>query len=91
MQAVRKQATLPHIIARTTIWASSGFLDGARAPKPPNVMPIEPKLANPHRAYVAIISDLSWKDSEMKRLVKYMYIETYSSVGLWTIFGNTAP
>ena len=59
MQAVRKQATLPHIIARTTIWASSGFLDGARAPKPPNVMPIEPKLANPHRAYVAIISDLS--------------------------------
>jgi len=61
IQAVRKQAALPQIIALNTIWDKSDFLDGANAPRPPSVIPIAPKLANPHRAYVVMISDFSWK------------------------------
>ena len=59
IQAVRKQATFPHIIALTTIFARSGFLVGASAPIPPSVIPMEPKFANPHKAYVAMISDFT--------------------------------
>ena len=50
MHAVKKHATFPQIIALTTICASSGFLPGARAPTPPRVIPMEPKLAKPHKA-----------------------------------------
>ena len=54
-----KHATFPAIIALKTIAAMSDFLCGAMAPKPPNIIPMEPRLANPHRAYVDITSDLA--------------------------------
>ena len=75
IHAVRKHATFPQIIARTTICDNSDFLVGARAPKPPNVIPIEPKFAKPHKAYVAIISDFSC-NSKKKQNVD-VYLEKY--------------
>ena len=57
MQAVIKQATVPATSARTATRAMSGFLDGASGPKPPSWTPMEAKLAKPHNAYVAIISE----------------------------------
>lgn len=57
MQAVMKQATVPATRARTATRAMSGFLDGASGPKPPSWTPMEAKLAKPHNAYVAIISE----------------------------------
>ena len=59
IHAVRKQATLPHTMARITICERSDRRAGARPPSPPSVMPIDPKLAKPHSAYVAMITDLS--------------------------------
>ncbi|KAF6020771.1 hypothetical protein EB796_020927 [Bugula neritina] len=56
MQAVKKHATLPAIMALTTMAAISFFLDGAIAPRPPSIMPILPRLAKPHKAYTAIVS-----------------------------------
>ena len=50
MQAVRKQATVPEIMARTTNSENTDFLFGANAPKPPSNIPMEPKLAKPHNA-----------------------------------------
>ena len=52
-----KQATVPATSARTATRAMSGFLDGASGPKPPSWTPMEAKLAKPHNAYVAIISE----------------------------------
>ena len=59
MQAVMKQAMLPPIMAVRPSLARSDLLDGARAPIPPIWTPMEPKLENPHRAYVAITSERS--------------------------------
>ena len=55
--AVMKQATVPATSARTATRAMSDFLDGASGPIPPIWIPIEEKLAKPHNAYVAIISE----------------------------------
>ena len=55
--AVMKQATVPATSARRATRAMSGFLDGASGPMPPIWIPIEAKLAKPHNAYVAIISE----------------------------------
>ena len=59
MHAVRKSAMIPAIMALTTIWAMADFFLGAMAPSPPSWMPIELMLANPHSAYVAIVSERS--------------------------------
>lgn len=53
-----KHAALPAIMALRTMEAKSDFRLGAKAPNPPSKIPIEPKLENPHRAYVATTSDL---------------------------------
>lgn len=50
IQAVKKHATFPAIMALTATLARSGFLCGAIAPRPPNCIPIDPMLANPHKA-----------------------------------------
>ena len=50
MHAVRKHATLPQIMALTTIFERSVFRLGSSAPMPPKVIPIELKFENPHRA-----------------------------------------
>ena len=59
MHAVKKHATFPQIIERRDIAAKSDFFEGASAPTAPRVIPMEPKLAKPHSAYVAITSDLT--------------------------------
>ena len=59
IHAVMKQATLPAIIALTTIFVISLFLDGAIAPNAPSIIPIDPILEKPQRAYVAITTVLS--------------------------------
>lgn len=58
MQAVIKHAILPAIIALNTTCVKSPFLEGAIAPNPPSVNPIEERFANPHNAYVDITTDL---------------------------------
>jgi len=40
--------------ARSTTWARSVFLPGARAPNPPSWIPIDPGFANPQSANVDI-------------------------------------
>ena len=50
MQAVIKDANAPPIIALKTSSEISFFRSGAIPPIPPNCIPIEPKLANPHKA-----------------------------------------
>ena len=60
MHAVKKHATFPAIMARKTVLATSFFLSGARAPRPPNIIPILLRLAKPHNAYIAIVSPLSY-------------------------------
>lgn len=59
IQAVIKHAMVPAINARNTTRANAGRRCGARAPIPPNCIPIEPKFANPQRAYIEITSDRS--------------------------------
>lgn len=56
IQAVRKVAQLPAIMALTTTLARSPLRPGAMAPKPPRLMPMELMLLKPHNAYVAIVS-----------------------------------
>ena len=58
---VMKHAALPAIIALRTMVARSDFRVGANAPSAPNKIPMEPKLENPHKAYVATTSDLVCK------------------------------
>ena len=60
MAAVMKHATLPAIIARTTTREKSFFLRGAMAPSAPSMIPIEPKFAKPHNAYVPITIERCW-------------------------------
>jgi len=55
-----KQATLPATIALTATIAMSLRRDGAMALSPPSWTPIEPKLLNPHRAYVDISTERSY-------------------------------
>ena len=50
IHAVRKQATLPAIIALMAMVAMSCFLSGAIADKVPIMIPIEPMLAKPQSA-----------------------------------------
>lgn len=61
MQAVMKQATFPAIIARKTSRERSLLREGAIALNAPSWIPIDPRLENPHNAYVAIASDLALK------------------------------
>ena len=60
MHAVMKQAIVPATSARTATVAKSCRRDGANGAKPPIWIPIELKLAKPHNAYVAIISERTW-------------------------------
>ena len=48
-------AMVPASIARTPSLANSPRLFGAKAPIPPICIPMELRLANPHRAKVAIV------------------------------------
>ena len=57
MHAVMKQAIVPAISARNATVAMSSLREGAIGPMPPIWTPIDAKLANPHSAYVAIISE----------------------------------
>src|ERR1700688_1032309 len=57
MDAEIRFAMVPAIIARRPNEASSRFLLGARAPIPPICIPIEPRLANPQSAKVAIVNE----------------------------------
>ena len=66
MHAVMKQAIVPATSARIATLAMSVFLDGARGPMPPIWIPIELKLAKPHNAYVAIISERICQESQVK-------------------------
>src|ERR1019366_9652862 len=50
-------ASVPAIMARKPSLARSLRRLGARALSPPIWMPMEPKLANPHRANVAMVND----------------------------------
>ena len=57
IQAVMKHAMVPATNARNATLAKSDLLFGARTLKPPICTPIDPILANPHSAYVAIVSE----------------------------------
>lgn len=57
IQAVIKQATLPASMALKTTLVTSAFLEGAMAPSAPIIIPMEPRLEKPHRAYVAMTVD----------------------------------
>ena len=61
MHAVIKQATVPATSALIATEAKSPFLSGAIGVRPPNWMPIDPTLAKPHKAYVAITSERNCK------------------------------
>ena len=54
-----KQAMLPEIIALSASEAKSDRREGARALSAPSWMPTDPKLLNPHSAYVDISSERS--------------------------------
>lgn len=78
IHAVMKQATFPAIIARITTRDRSLFRLGAMAPSAPSMIPIEPMLENPQRAYVERTTERCWKyfensteDHEVQKLVKY--------------------
>ena len=73
MQAVMKQATVPAIIARTTTWARADLWLGAMAPRAPSMIPIEAMLAKPHRAYVEMTTDRSWKE-RVSGSLRFFYI-----------------
>lgn len=66
MHAVMKQAIVPATSARSATLAMSGLRDGASGPMPPIWIPIELKLAKPHNAYVAIISERICLESYVK-------------------------
>ena len=59
-----KQATFPAIMALTATLARSAFLLGAIAPRAPSWIPIDPKLLNPHNAYVVIAIVRPWKEEK---------------------------
>ena len=57
IDAVMKQASVAAMSARKTSFARIDFLLGSIADNAPMMTPIEPILAKPHNAYVAIISE----------------------------------
>ena len=57
MLPVKKHAAFPAIIARRIIFVMSDFLEGTKAFNAPSNMPIDPKLAKPHKAYVETTSE----------------------------------
>ena len=59
MLPVKKHAAFPAIIARRIILVTSDFLEGAKALNAPSKIPIDPKLAKPHKAYVETTSERS--------------------------------
>lgn len=88
---VMKHAALPAIMALRTMEAKSDFRLGAKAPNPPSKIPMEPKLENPHRAYVATTSDLVYGKNQTDRnmfyyTVKLDYIEFLLTIGFITIY-----
>lgn len=84
MHAVMKQAIVPATSARTATLARSVFRDGANGLKPPIWIPIEPMLAKPHNAYVAIISERICFGSSVKSKqncrVRKCYLEGWCGV-----------
>lgn len=59
MQAVTKHAQEPAKSALTATLAKSLLRSGHRAPRAPRQIPMEPRLENPHRAYVEITTERS--------------------------------
>src|SRR6185437_6735200 len=57
IEALIKLAMVPAIMARTPSLARSWRRSGMSAPMPPIWMPMEPRLANPQRAKVAMVKD----------------------------------
>ena len=56
-----KFVRLPAIMALVAYFVKTLALEGARALIQPICMPTDAKLANPHKAYVAIRIDLGYK------------------------------
>ena len=56
IQAVMKEAMLPAMTALMATLARSVCREGAIAPRAPRFIPIEPKFAKLHTAYVTIVS-----------------------------------
>lgn len=67
MQAVRKQATLPAIMALTTMLEMSLRRLGAMLPRAPSIRPMDAMFANPHNAYVATTTVRSCRRGRGKR------------------------
>lgn len=82
---VMKHAALPAIMALRTMEAKSDFRLGAKAPNPPSKIPMEPKLENPHRAYVATTSDLVYGKNKTDKNMFYYTVKLDYSEFLWTI------
>lgn len=76
MQAVRKQAQLPEIMALTTTLARSARLEGAIAPMLPKLMPMELMLLKPHSAYVAMISARFCTTPEIKKKCREIVMDS---------------
>lgn len=55
IHALVKVTVEPQIMALKAKDERSDFLSGTREPIAPNVMPMDEKLAKPHKAYVAIV------------------------------------
>lgn len=82
---VMKHAALPAIMALRTMEAKSDFRLGAKAPNPPSKIPMEPKLENPHRAYVATTSDLVYGKNKTDKNMFYYSVKLDYIEFLWTI------
>ena len=70
-----KQATFPAIIALITTLARGLRWFGAIVFNPPNITPMEPKFAKPHKAYVAMISERFWKTYAFVNCSSLVYSE----------------
>lgn len=66
MHAVIKHASVPPTIAKAPILQNTFDLDGHNADIAAICIPIEPKLENPHKAYVDITIDLSFQNLKKK-------------------------
>ena len=75
MQAVQKQATLPANMALSTSFDIVGRRWGAIMDIEPSVIPMAPKFEKPHKAYVAMISDLFCIMDTRRKVV----------LGLWSV------
>ena len=67
IHAVIKHATVPVISALIATLAKSPLRSGASGDSPPSWIPIEPILANPQQAYVAITSDRFYYKKKKKK------------------------